>query len=41
MCTRMLNTILPSPYSNQNWSDVLDDISADLNELYWKGITVS
>ena len=41
MCTRMLNTILPSPYSNQNWSDVLDGLSADLKDLYWKGINVS
>ncbi|CAL1132680.1 unnamed protein product [Cladocopium goreaui] len=34
MCSRMLYTILPSPYSDENLNDVLEDLSSDLLSLY-------
>ena len=41
MCSRMLYTILPSPYSDENLNDVLEDLSSDLLSLYRDGIKVS
>lgn len=41
MCTRLLFSILPAPYTQQSFSDLLAEMATDLTKLYHEGITVS
>lgn len=41
LCTRLLYTLLPSPYTNENLRAVLEEMVKDINLLNTDGITVA